>query len=216
MMNNDDLIFIPITTAQRKVFGTAFPGTVGMIIIKGESSETLEEPQKEIEALLSARHHISKNQEKDFEVRNFAEIQEKIQSTVNIMAALLSAIASVALLVGGIGIMNIMLVSVTERTKEIGIRMAIGAKASDIRLQFLVESVILSLAGGLAGVITGVVGANLVGFLASINQVDLTPSISLMSIIISFAFSALVGIGFGFYPAYKASNLNPIDALRYE
>ena len=216
MMNNDDLIFIPITTAQRKVFGTAFPGTVGMIIIKGESSETLEETQKEIEALLSARHHISKNQEKDFEVRNFAEIQEKIQSTVNIMAALLSAIASVALLVGGIGIMNIMLVSVTERTKEIGIRMAIGAKASDIRLQFLVESVILSLAGGLAGVITGVVGANLVGFLASINQVDLTPSISLMSIIISFAFSALVGIGFGFYPAYKASNLNPIDALRYE
>ena len=216
MMNNDDLIFIPITTAQRKVFGTAFPGTVGMIIIKGESSETLEETQKEIEALLSARHHISKNQDKDFEVRNFAEIQEKIQSTVNIMAALLSAIASVALLVGGIGIMNIMLVSVTERTKEIGIRMAIGAKASDIRLQFLVESVILSLAGGLAGVITGVVGANLVGFLASVNQVDLTPSISLMSIVISFAFSALVGIGFGFYPAYKASNLNPIDALRYE
>ena len=139
-----------------------------------------------------------------------------MKSTVRTFAILLASIASVSLIVGGIGIMNIMLVSVTERTKEIGIRMAIGAKASDIRLQFLVESVILSLAGGLAGVITGVVGANLVGFLASINQVDLTPSISLMSIIISFAFSALVGIGFGFYPAYKASNLNPIDALRYE
>ena len=216
MMNNDDLIFIPITTAQRKVFGTAFPGTVGMIIIKGEDSETLDETQREIEELLTARHHISKNQDRDFEVRNFAEIQEKIQSTVNIMTALLSAIASVALLVGGIGIMNIMLVSVTERTKEIGIRMAIGAKAGDIRLQFLVESVILSLAGGSIGVVTGVVGANLVGILATMNGADLVPSISIMSIVISFLFSALVGIGFGFYPAYKASLLNPIDALRYE
>ena len=125
-------------------------------------------------------------------------------------------VAAISLLVGGIGVMNIMLVSVTERTKEIGIRMAIGAKASDIRLQFLIESVILSLTGGLVGVITGILGTNLVGFLASVNEVDLVPSISPLSIIISFVFSALVGIGFGLYPAYKASKLNPIDALRYE
>ena len=216
MMNNDDLIFIPITTAQRKVFGTAFPGTVGMIMVKGEDSETLDETQREIEALLTARHHIAKNQDKDFEVRNFAEVQEKIKSTVNIMATLLSAIASVALLVGGIGIMNIMLVSVTERTKEIGIRMAIGAKASDILLQFLIESVILSLAGGLAGVIIGVLGAKFIEIMAAANEVDLVPSISLFSIVLSFGFSAMVGIGFGFYPAFKASKLNPIDALRYE
>ena len=214
--DNDDLIFIPITTAQRKVFGTAFPGTVGMIIVKGEDSETLDETQNEIEELLSARHHIAKNQDRDFEVRNDAEFQEKMKSTVNIMTALLFAIASIALLVGGIGIMNIMLVSVTERTKEIGIRMAIGAKASDIRLQFLIESVILSLAGGLIGVITGVVGTNIVGFLAAANQVDLVPCISLISIVISFSFSGIVGIGFGLYPAYKASKLNPIEALRYE
>ncbi len=216
MMNNDDLIFIPITTAQRKVFGTAFPGTVGMIMVKGEDSETLDETQREIEALLTTRHHIAKNQDRDFEVRNFAEVQEKIKSTVNIMATLLSAIASVALLVGGIGIMNIMLVSVTERTKEIGIRMAIGAKSSDILLQFLIESVILSLAGGLVGVIIGVVGTKFIEIMAAINEVDLVPSISLFSIVLSFGFSAMVGIGFGFYPAFKAAKLNPIDALRYE
>ena len=209
--DQDDLIFIPITTAQSKVFGTDFPGTVSMILVKGEDSLTLDNTQKEIEELLKLRHHISKNQEKDFEIRNSAEFQEKMESTVQTFAILLASIASVSLLVGGIGIMNIMLVSVTERTKEIGIRMAIGAKSSDIRLQFLIEALILSLVGGLIGIVTGVVGAKLIEAVF-----HLTTVISLFSIILSFVFSGLVGIGFGFYPAYKASLLNPIDALRYE
>ena len=209
--DQDDLIFIPITTAQRKVFGTSFPGTVGMILVKGEDSSTLNATQKEIENLLKVRHRISKNQDNDFEIRNSAEFQEKMESTVQTFAILLASIASVSLLVGGIGIMNIMLVSVTERTKEIGIRMAIGAKASDIRLQFLIEALILSMAGGLIGIITGVIGAKLIEVLFEMPTV-----ISIFSILLSFLFSGLVGIGFGFYPAYKASLLNPIDALRYE
>ncbi len=210
--DQDDLIFIPITTAQRKVFGTAFPGTVNMIIAKGENSETLNQTEKDIDEFLTARHHISKNQEKDFEIRNSAEFQEKMQSTVQTFAILLASIASVSLLVGGIGIMNIMLVSVTERTKEIGIRMAIGAKAQDIRLQFLIEAVILSLSGGLIGILTGVIGAMLVEMLSS----GLSVQISMFSIILSFAFSGIIGVAFGYYPAHKASLLNPIDALRYE
>lgn len=209
--DQDDLIFIPITTAQRKVFGTDFPGTVSMILVKGEDSATLNVTQREIEELLKVRHRISKNQDNDFEIRNSAEFQEKLESTVQTFAILLASIASVSLLVGGIGIMNIMLVSVTERTKEIGIRMAIGAKASDIRLQFLIEALILSMAGGLIGIVTGIVGAKLIEFFF-----ELTTVISIFSIVLSFVFSGLVGIGFGFYPAYKASLLNPIDALRYE
>ncbi len=209
--DQDDLIFIPITTAQRKVFGTDFPGTVSMILVKGDNAATLNNTQKEIETLLKARHRISKNQDNDFEIRNSAEFQERMESTVQTFAILLASIASVSLLVGGIGIMNIMLVSVTERTKEIGIRMAIGAKASDIRLQFLIEALILSLAGGIIGIVTGVVGAKLIEFFF-----ELTTVISIFSIVLSFVFSGLVGIGFGFYPAYKASLLNPIDALRYE
>ena len=209
--DNDDLVFIPITTAQRKVFGTVFPGTVGMILVKGDDAATLNNTQKEIETLLKARHKIVKNQDNDFEIRNSAEFQERMESNVQTFAILLASIASVSLLVGGIGIMNIMLVSVTERTKEIGIRMAIGAKASDIRLQFLIEALILSLAGGLIGIVTGIVGAKLIEMLF-----ELTTVISIFSIILSFVFSGLVGIGFGFYPAYKASLLNPIDALRYE
>lgn len=210
--DQDDLVMIPITTAQKKVFGTAFPGTVSQILIKGKDTDSLDAITKEIENLLKTRHKIGKTQANDFEIRNSAEFQEKMKSTVNTFAILLASIASVSLLVGGIGIMNIMLVSVTERTKEIGIRMAIGARASDIRWQFLIESFLLSMIGGLIGVITGIVGAWSVGLLSS----DLTPSISISSIFLSLGFSALVGIGFGYYPAHKASLLNPIDALRYE
>ena len=210
-MDQDDLIFIPITTAQKKVFGTTFPGTVSMIVVKGSDPDDVSLAEQDIEELLVARHRIGKNQENDFEIRNSAEFQEKMKSTVQTFAILLASIASVSLLVGGIGIMNIMLVSVTERTKEIGIRMAIGAKPSDIRVQFLIESFLLSIIGGLIGVAVGIIGAELV-------QVSgvMSVSISLFSIVLSLGFSGAIGVLFGYYPAYKASLLNPIDALRYE
>ena len=210
--DQDDLIFIPITTAQKKLFGVAFPGTVKMIVVKGDNGDTLNDVQKDIEELLKQRHNIGKNQVNDFEIRNSAEFQEKMKSTVQTFAILLASIASVSLLVGGIGIMNIMLVSVTERTKEIGIRMAIGARASDIRWQFLIESFMLSMIGGLVGVLVGVLGAKSVEFFSN----GMNVSISLFSIFLSLGFSGMVGVIFGYYPAHKASLLNPIDALRYE
>lgn len=210
--DQDDLIFIPITTAQKKVFGTDFPGTVSQIVIKGQNPDTLNETIEDINEILTSRHNLGKNQEKDFEIRNSAEFQERMKSTVQTFAILLASIASVSLLVGGIGIMNIMLVSVTERTKEIGIRMAIGAQVSDIRWQFLIESFLLSMIGGLIGVVVGVLGSLLITVIAP----SMTISISLFSIILALGFSGLVGVGFGYYPAYKASLLNPIDALRYE
>ena len=210
--DQDDLIFIPITTAQKKVFGTDFPGTVSQIVIKGQDPDTLDETMQDITEILVARHHIGKNQDNDFEIRNSAEFQERMKSTVQTFAILLASIASVSLLVGGIGIMNIMLVSVTERTKEIGIRMAIGAQVSDIRWQFLIESFLLSMIGGLIGVVVGILGS----FLITVFAPSMTISISLFSIVLALGFSGLVGVGFGYYPAYKASLLNPIDALRYE
>lgn len=209
--DQDDSILIPLTTAQKKLFGTQFPGVVKFIQVQARSGDELLDAEDEIKVLLEERHNIGKNKDDDFTIRNFTQMMETIKQVTNTMTILLGSIASVSLLVGGIGIMNIMLVSVTERTKEIGIRMAIGAKASDIRIQFLIEALLLSLAGGLAGVIIGIVGAKAIQFLS-----DLSILISPFSIILSFGFSGLVGIAFGFYPAYKASLLNPIDALRYE
>lgn len=209
--DQDDSVLIPITTAQKKLFGTDFPGVVKFINVQAKSGEQLDSAQEEIELLLRERHNIGRNKEDDFSVRNFTQMMETIKQVTATMTLLLGSIASVSLLVGGIGIMNIMLVSVTERTKEIGIRMAIGAKAIDIRIQFLIEALLLSLAGGVVGIIIGIIGAKILSFAFGLSTVIMP-----FSIFMSFGFSGLVGIGFGFYPAYKASLLNPIDALRYE
>lgn len=209
--DQDDLLFIPITTAQKKVFGTSFPGTVSMIAVKTQDDEIIETTQSDIEEILKYRHNIGKTQDNDFEIRNLAQMQETIKSSARTMSLFLFVIAFVSLLVGGIGIMNIMLVSVTERTKEIGIRMAIGAKARDIRIQFLFESFLLSIFGGIIGVLLGCIISGIIGLIGAMQV-----SVSAFSIILSLGFSGIVGVGFGYYPAYKASLLNPIDALRYE
>ena len=156
--DQDDVIFIPVTTAQKKLFGTAFPGMVRIITVKAKSAEDLGAAEKQIAELLRQRHRIGPKQDDDFTVRNLTQMMQAQEQATRVMTLLLGAIASVSLLVGGIGIMNIMLVSVTERTREIGIRMAIGAKTWDIRLQFIIEALILSLIGGVTGIVIGIAG----------------------------------------------------------
>lgn len=209
--DQDDVIYIPLSTAQKKLMGTDFPGMVKIIMVKAVDSDSLEMAVDEMNDLLNERHHIGINKEVDFSVRNLTQMMDMAKQASNVMAVLLGAIASISLLVGGIGIMNIMLVSVTERTKEIGIRMAIGAKTWDIRLQFLIEALILSLAGGITGIIIGITIANIIAA-----AVGWPTAVTLSSVLLAFLFSAFIGIFFGFIPAYKASLLNPIDALRYE
>lgn len=209
--DQDDIIIIPITTAQKNLFGSIFRGMVKMIMVKANSNEALEGAQIEIEDLLKQRHRIRANEDNDFTVRNLSQIMETAQEMSSIMTMLLGAIASISLIVGGIGIMNIMLVSVTERTREIGIRMAIGAKTWDIRFQFIIESLTLSVIGGIIGILVGIGASKIISIVA-----ETTVLISPVSILVAFCFSAFIGIFFGFYPAYKASLLNPIDALRYE
>ncbi len=209
--DQDDVIYVPVTTSQKMLFGTQFPGMVRVILVKARSLADLSPAEKQITELLRERHHISQKQDNDFTVRNLTEIMQASEQSTRVMTLLLGAIASVSLLVGGIGIMNIMLVSVTERTREIGIRMAIGAKAWDIRLQFIMEALTLALIGGVIGIVVGVSGSMLLSSLSGWPTV-----VSPLSILLAFGFSGLVGIFFGFYPAHKASLLNPIDALRYE
>ena len=209
--DQDDVVYIPVTTAQKKLFGTTFPGMIRTIMVKARSGDDLAAAEQQINELLKQRHHIGVRQDDDFTVRNLTQMMQAAEQQTAVMNLLLGAIASVSLLVGGIGIMNIMLVSVTERTREIGIRMAIGAKTWDIRLQFIIEALILSLIGGLAGLIAGITASEILSALAGWNTV-ITP----LSLLLSLGFSGIVGVFFGFYPAYKASLLDPIEALRYE
>jgi putative ABC transport system permease protein len=209
--DQDDTIYVPVTTAQKKLFGTTFPGMVRTIMVKAKSTEDLAAAEKQVNELLRQRHRIGPKEDDDFTVRNLTQFMQAQEQSTKVMTLLLGSIASVSLLVGGIGIMNIMLVSVTERTREIGIRMAIGAKTWDIRLQFIIEALILSLIGGVAGIIAGISASEIISALAGWSTV-----VSPFAILTAFGFSGLVGIFFGFYPAYKASMLIPIDALRYE
>lgn len=209
--DQDDTVIVPLTTAQRTLFGRTIPGLVRMIMVKARSTEDLSLAEQQVTELLRQRHRIGPNKEDDFTVRNLTQMLQMAEQTTNTLTLLLAAIASVSLLVGGIGIMNIMLVSVTERTREIGIRMAVGAKTWDIRIQFIIEALTLSMIGGITGIIIGSGGSV---FLSEV--FDFPSVVSLLSVLLSFGFSALVGISFGFYPAYKASLLNPIDALRFE
>ncbi len=209
--DQDDSVYIPVTTAQKKVMGISFPDQVRFVMLQAVDSQSTYTAQDEIKELLRQRHNLGSNKDDDFVIMNLTQMMEMMENSTKIMTILLGAIASISLLVGGIGIMNIMLVSVTERTREIGIRMAIGAKAWDIRWQFLMESLVLSLLGGLFGVAIGLIGSELVSIFSS-----LTAQVSLGYVLLPFSFAGLVGLFFGFYPAYKASLLNPILALRYE
>ncbi|MGO8987664.1 MAG: ABC transporter permease [bacterium] len=209
--DQDDTIIVPLTTAQKKLFGMQFPGMVRWILVQATEPEVMKDVENQINDLLRQRHHIQAKQDNDFTVRNLTEIMSTAEQSANVMSLLLGAIASVSLIVGGIGIMNIMLVSVTERTREIGIRIAVGAKGRDILLQFLIESLVLSLIGGTVGIGIGVAGTLI---LSSFTQ---WPTLfSVEAILLAFLFSGSVGVFFGFYPARKASLLNPIEALRYE
>ncbi|OGP69011.1 MAG: multidrug ABC transporter substrate-binding protein [Deltaproteobacteria bacterium RBG_16_44_11] len=209
--DQDDVIYIPVTTAQKKIVGTSIPGMVRVIMVKARSAEDLPLAEKQVTELLRQRHRSGPNKEDDFTVRNLTQMMQVAEQSAKVMTILLGAIASISLLIGGIGIMNIMLVSVTERTREIGIRMAIGAKTWDIRIQFIIEALTLSMTGGIFGITLGVTGSSILSAAAG-----WTTIVSPLSIILAFGFSGMVGIFFGFYPAYKASLLNPIDALRYE
>lgn len=209
--DQDDALFVPIKTAQNRLFGTPFPDEVNAILVQAKTIPLIGEAQKQIAELLDRRHKIGRNQERDFTVRNLTEILETAQKTLNIMTTLLGAIAGISLVVGGIGIMNIMLVSVTERTREIGIRMAVGAKSADILSQFLIEAVVLSMLGGMMGTALGIAGAYTFSVTSHWPAV-----VSPVAIMIALLFSAAVGVFFGFYPAFKASRLQPIEALRYE
>jgi putative ABC transport system permease protein len=209
--DQDDIVLVPLTAAQKRLVRWTTPGRIGNIYIKGVSMNALQYIQSETEALLRERHRIKPGEPDDFSVRNISQMLEARRKTTTIMSMLLGSIAFISLVVGGIGIMNIMLVSVTERTREIGVRMAVGAKAIDIRAQFLTEAVILSMIGGILGIILGVFAGH---SLASFTQAP--PIFTVSSILLAFLFSGMVGIGFGYYPAWKASLLNPIDALKYE
>jgi putative ABC transport system permease protein len=211
--DQDDLIITPISTAKKKLLGgpQASANAVASIMIEASDPQSMKDAQSQIEALLRQRHHLAPEEDDDFTVRNLEELFTAQEASAEVMSILLASIASVSLIVGGIGIMNIMLVSVTERTKEIGLRMAVGAKTKNILAQFLVEAVTLAVLGGIAGIGLGITSSMLISYFAG-----WTTHTGVDAIVLAFAFSALVGVFFGYYPARKAALLNPIEALRYE
>ena len=210
--DQDDVILLPISSAKKKVIGSsqANAASVGQIMVQARDGMTAA-ALEQMTDILRQRHHIQGSQDDDFSVRDMTEVFKAQESSASVMSILLAAIASVSLVVGGIGIMNIMLVSVTERTKEIGLRQAVGAKTKDILTQFLVEAVTLSVAGGVVGIVLGLTVSALISYFA-----DWSTVVSLGSIVLAFVFSALVGVSFGYYPARKAAFMDPIQALHYE
>jgi putative ABC transport system permease protein len=209
--DQDDTVIVPITTAQRRLVRSGLAGSVNMAFIQAREANMMDSVLSEVRALLRQRHRLDSSKDDDFELRNMTQMLESLAQSTQVMSLLLGSVASISLLVGGIGIMNIMLVSVTERTREIGIRMAIGARAWDIRLQFLLEALLLSIAGGIVGLLLGFAASKAVtAFL------KWPTSVSGTAIALAVGFSGFVGIFFGFYPAWKASLLRPIDALRFE
>ncbi len=206
--DQDDVIIAPFSTVMKRMLSTLY---LNSILVSATSEKDIENVKNQVSTLLRIQHKLTPADQDDFTVRSQADIANTFESISNVMTILLACIASISLLVGGIGIMNIMLVSVTERTREIGIRMAVGAKSRDILFQFIIESIFISVLGGITGILLGIMISMLVGKFGGW-PVVITGS----SIFLSFAFSSAVGIFFGWYPARKASNLNPIDALRYE
>jgi len=211
MGSRDDMICVPYTTASRRLVRQTF---IQSIDVAAVSQEKMPQAQVEIEDLLRLRHNIQPEQPDDFNVRNMQEIAENAENAIGVLTLFLGSIAAISLIVGGIGIMNIMLVSVTERIREIGIRMSIGARERDILVQFLAEAVVLSLIGGFLGVGLGFGMSKMLKYVPMFSRI--TAVVSMNSVIMSFVFAASVGIFFGFYPARKASKLDPIEALRYE
>ena len=208
----DDTIIVPLKAAKQRLVAKKFPGNqIRSMTINVSSSELLSQTEKDIDKVMRKLHKISANGNPDFVIRNFAQFLNARQDSSKVMSILLAAVAGISLIVGGIGIMNIMLVTVTERTKEIGVCMSVGAKKRDILYQFLIESLMISLIGGGIGILLGI------GVVYGVSEYfNWKMKLDYMSIIMSFGFSSSIGILFGFYPARKASNLNPIDALRYE
>lgn len=206
--DQDDVVIAPYTTVQTRLSGRSF---IGQILASTFSPEEIPAATDEITAIMRESHDLAEWEDDDFTVRNQSELAEAAQGTTQVMTLLLSAIAAISLLVGGIGIMNIMLVSVTERTREIGVRLAIGARGSDVLTQFLVESVVMSAIGGMLGVALGFGGARLLG-----GFTGWSTAISPATVLIALVFSGAIGVFFGFYPARQAASLDPIEALRYE